>query len=394
LTSPPADFAQETKLPPSPSAPPSARRRATGFLVAGGLVALKVIKGAELAKLALFGAALWSIALFRPLPFAIALIYAILVHETGHILAMRYRGLKTSGIWFVPFVGAVAVAKQSFRSQGETFFVAIAGPVFGLLSVISLVAAQLLLARSSADAAAWVAYASAAAFINLFNLLPIGVLDGGRIVKSLALSLSPRLSFAIVGCSILLCGALLALSGAWVLAVLLLLSIFELIRPRAAHLLPPMSRKAVIGGTALYVLLFVLFAALGLIGAAASTYLLAADATSSRPARTGSTAAELDPVLSTLLDAGCAVEGQLRSISGGEPADITFANHSAVTLSVYWLNYEGQRAFYAQLRPGQSLVQKSHAPNPWVIATPSGECVAIVRASATAGTAVVRSTAE
>ena len=357
---------------------------------------LKLGKSAGLAKLALFGAGLWSVALFRPLPFAIAVIYAILVHETGHILAMKRRGLKTSGIWFIPFVGAVAVGRQPFRSQGETFFVAIAGPIFGLLSVVTLIAAPLLLGRTKPDAAAWLAYASAAAFINLFNLLPIGLLDGGRIVKSMAMSLSPRLGFAIVVVGVLLCAGLFAWSGSWVLAVLLLLSIFALVSRRTADLLPPMSRKAVIGGTALYVFLFVLFAALGVIGAAVSKHLLTANTAPSESSKTLSAAvAELDPASSTLRDAGCSMEGRLRSVSGGEPTEIAFANHSKATIDVYWLNYQGQRAFYARLSPGQSLVQKSRAPNPWVIAAnPSGECLAIILAAATPGTAVVRSTSE
>ena len=77
--------------------------------------------GAKAAKFLLLGASLWSIALVRPLPFAAALIYAIFLHESGHFLAMKRRGLKTSGIWFLPFLGAVAVAKQPFRSHGETY---------------------------------------------------------------------------------------------------------------------------------------------------------------------------------------------------------------------------------------------------------------------------------
>ena len=130
--------APRTKLPPSvPSVvgaagPARARSGLVGAIAAAGIVALKLLKGAKAAKFLLFGATLWSIALVRPLPFAAALIYAIFVHETGHLLAMKRRGLKTSGIWLLPFLGAVAVAKQPFRSHGETYFVAIARPVFGL----------------------------------------------------------------------------------------------------------------------------------------------------------------------------------------------------------------------------------------------------------------------
>jgi Zn-dependent protease len=227
---------------------------------------------------------LWSIALVRPLPFAAALIYAIFLHESGHFLAMKRRGLKTSGIWFLPFLGAVAVAKQPFRSHGETYFVAIAGPVFGLLSLAPLFAAPFLQARDvSGGAAAWFGYASAAAFVNLFNLLPIGILDGGRIVRSLSMSLSRRLGFVVVGGGLVLCAALLAGIGSGILGIILLLSIFELLRSRKIDPLPPMTRTAVLGGTALYVLLFVLFASLAIVGAAASKTLLAAPAAADVP---------------------------------------------------------------------------------------------------------------
>ena len=244
-----------------------------GAVAALGVAALKLIKGAGAVKLGLLGATLWSIGLFRPLPFAIAVVYAILVHETGHILAMRRCGLRTSGIWFIPFLGAVAMAKQPFRSHGETFFVAVAGPICGLISIVPLIAAMLLVSRTSADAAAWLAYASAAAFINVFNLLPIGSLDGGRIVKSLAMSLSPRLAFFIVGGGLLLGAGLLAVGGSAVLAILLLLSIFELCRSRSRAPLPPMSRRAVFGGLALYLFLFMSLVMLALVSASASKYL-------------------------------------------------------------------------------------------------------------------------
>jgi VHL beta domain len=251
---------------------------------------------------------------------------------------------------------------------------------------VSLVAAQLLLSRTNADAAAWLAYASAAAFINSFNLLPIGALDGGRIVKSLSLSLSPRLGLAVVGGGFLLCAGLLAWSGSYVLAVLLLFSIFELLRWHKGDLLPPMSRKGVAGGLALYLFLFVLFPLVGFVSAVVSNHLL-----TKRPAAI----AELDPTLSALPDVGCSQEGELRSVASTDPTEIMFTNHSTVKLSVYWLNSEGRRSFYAALSPGKSLVQRSYASHPWLIASsPVGTCLAIILASSSPGTVVIRSTAE
>jgi Zn-dependent protease len=362
--------------------PAPARHGLVGGLAAAGIVAAKLLTGAKAAKFLLFGATLWSIALVRPLPFAAAVIYAIFVHETGHLLAMKRCGLKTSGIWFLPFLGAVAVARQPFRSHGETYFVAIAGPVFGLLSLVPLFAAPFLFSRTYADAAAWLGYASAAAFINLFNLLPIGILDGGRIVKSLSMSLSRRLGLVVVGGGLLLCAGLLVLAGTSVLGVLLLLSIFELLRSRKMDPLPPMSRKAVFGGTALYVLLFALFAFLAIFAAAASKAVLTPG-----PAAI----AQPDTAQGTLTDLGCAQESDLRSGSSAEPAEITFITQSTLPFSVYWLNYQGERAFYAKVPPGQSYVQKTHVANPWVVASyPGGKCLGIFRAAPSPGTAAIR----
>jgi Zn-dependent protease len=177
---------------------------------------------------------------------------------------MKRLGLQTSGMWFLPFLGAAAVAKQPFRWCGEEYFVAIAGPVFGLLSLVPLSAAALLVPNDWVPAGDWLGYVATAAFVNLFNLLPIGILDGGRIVKSLASSLSRVLGFIVVGGGLLLCGALVAWIGGFVLGIILCLSIVELFRRRKQAPLPPMSRRAVLGGVAAYVGLFGAFAAVAM----------------------------------------------------------------------------------------------------------------------------------
>jgi Zn-dependent protease len=365
-------------------APAPARSGPLGGLAAAGVIAVKLLTGAKAAKFLLIGASLWSIALVRPLPFAAALIYAIFVHESGHLLAMKRRGLKTSGIWFLPFLGAVAVAKQPFRSHGETYFVAIAGPVFGVLSFVPLFAAPFVfvLWTTHSDAAAWFGYASAAAFVNLFNLLPIGILDGGRIVHSLSMSLSRRMGFVVVGGGLVLCAALLAAIGSGILGVILLLSIFELLRSRKTDPLPPMSRGAVLGGTAFYVLLFVLFAFLAIVAASASKTMLT---------EASADQADAAPTPTTPTDMGCAEEGHLRSVRGAIPTAITFTNRGTQALSVYWLNYRGKRVPYAKLAPGQSYVQKTFVTHPWlVVSDPEEECRGIFLPAGSPGTVVIR----
>jgi len=249
----------------APATGRSPYRKQAGLLLAAGAIGLKLLKGAKAVKFLLFGAFIWSLALNHPLPFAVALAYAVLVHESGHLLAMKQCGLKTSGIWFLPFLGAAAVAKQGFRSYGEEFFIAIAGPVFGLMSLVPLFAAAFLLPGDRASTAAWFGYASMAAFVNVFNLLPIGILDGGRIVKCLSSSLSRVLGFIVVGGGLVLCAIAIAWVGGAILGVILAISVVELLRSRK-QTLPPMSRGTVIAGTAAYAGLFAVLAVLAFVG--------------------------------------------------------------------------------------------------------------------------------
>src|SRR6266851_460248 len=128
---------------------------------------------------------------WRPVEAACVIVYAIFVHETGHVLAMKACGIKTSGMYFLPFLGAVAVSKEPARTRAQEWFIAIAGPAFGLLSLAPLLA----VAYATGDPQ-WDAYAAMAALINLFNLLPIGILDGGRIVQAIAFSIAGWLGIA------------------------------------------------------------------------------------------------------------------------------------------------------------------------------------------------------
>lgn len=109
----------------------------------------------------------------------------LLLHEMGHYVAARRRGLAAGLPAFIPFVGAwVALRHQPLDVEDEAN-IALAGPMLGTLGAI----ACLVVAVLSDDDPLWLAIAYAGFFINLFNLLPIGPLDGGRITAAL----SPRL---------------------------------------------------------------------------------------------------------------------------------------------------------------------------------------------------------
>ena len=117
--------------------------------------------------------------------FAVALLVYLMIHEYGHVVAMKRCGVAVSGIFVLPFMGAVAVAEEEPPTRWKAFLIAFMGPVFG--AVITLGAAIVLLATGGQIAVLRMVAVSWAA-ISLFNLLPLGVLDGGRIVTSISFS--------------------------------------------------------------------------------------------------------------------------------------------------------------------------------------------------------------
>lgn len=109
--------------------------------------------------------------------FAVGLIGILGLHELGHALAIRRRGLAASLPVFVPLMGAVIGLRQRPRDAAEEAYIAIAGPVFGLAASIGC---WVLLDVSHAPVFA--ALAVTGFYIHLFNLLPVAPLDGGRTV--------------------------------------------------------------------------------------------------------------------------------------------------------------------------------------------------------------------
>lgn len=139
--------------------------------------------------------------------FALLLMFSLFVHESGHVWAMKRCGMKTRGIYFIPFMGAAAIAEGDFPSRADEVYIAIMGPIWGLA-----LAAVTGLLYEATDEPVLAAAASWMAMLNLFNLLPIHPLDGGRIMKSVAFSLHSWIGFAF-----LVLGLALALAGAIVL---------------------------------------------------------------------------------------------------------------------------------------------------------------------------------
>jgi Zn-dependent protease len=112
--------------------------------------------------------------------FGVAIVLLILVHELGHVLELRRQGVPASAPLFIPFLGAVVGMKQLPADAWREAQVALAGPILG-----SAGAALVWAAGEAYDSEFLVAMAFVGFFINLFNLLPIVPLDGGRAVAAL-----------------------------------------------------------------------------------------------------------------------------------------------------------------------------------------------------------------
>ena len=123
-----------------------------------------------------FGAYLW----YGGIWFAVGLIGLIFVHEMGHWLEAKRQGLPVSAPLFIPFLGASIFLKEHPENAWREFQLAIAGPLLGSLGAFGVWAVAEAQDSNRLRAIAFLGF-----FINLFNLLPVVPLDGGRIVTAI-----------------------------------------------------------------------------------------------------------------------------------------------------------------------------------------------------------------
>jgi Zn-dependent protease len=141
------------------------------------LLLLGLTKLSTLASMLAFFAVYWSLFGWR---FALGFVMSIYIHEMGHVMALRRYNIAASAPMFIPFVGAIVRMKQYPGNVGEDARVGLAGPIWGLGSAIAA-----WLAAIATGLPIWYAIAYTAAWLNLFNLLPIWQLDGGRGFRAL-----------------------------------------------------------------------------------------------------------------------------------------------------------------------------------------------------------------
>jgi Zn-dependent protease len=177
----------DTQLAPPPESTGSKVRKALGPIGVIGVVILKFLGKIKFVLPILLktgGSMMITIGVYAMVwgwRFALGFVILIFLHECGHLIVAKKFGLKVSAPTFIPFVGAFILLKEAPRNAWMEACVGIGGPMFGSLAALLCHAAGMHL-----GAPLFIALAYSGYFINLFNLAPVGMLDGGRIVTALS----------------------------------------------------------------------------------------------------------------------------------------------------------------------------------------------------------------
>jgi len=162
---------------------------------------------------------IWAYAMFWGWPFAVGFVALLFIHEMGHVVALRMMGIKATTPMFIPFMGAYIGMKQMPDNAFAEAVMAYGGPLLGTLGAIGCAGAGFLTGNPF-----WFALAMSGFLLNLFNLLPISPLDGGRIIGVI----SPKLwILGLVGAI-----ALFYLTWSPIIGLIILLGSFQIYSSR------------------------------------------------------------------------------------------------------------------------------------------------------------------
>jgi Zn-dependent protease len=177
----------EPKFDVLPPEPPQQKKNmvqtAGGILAAVGIAFVKyklLLLGALKTGLSMF-VSIWIYAQFFGWVYAIGIVVLIFVHEMGHVVAAKWLGMPVSAPLFIPFIGASIIMKENPRDAWTEALMAYGGPLAGCIGswICWFLAIQLHLP--------WMmAVASTSFFINIFNMIPVPPLDGGRICAAIS----------------------------------------------------------------------------------------------------------------------------------------------------------------------------------------------------------------
>ena len=164
-----------------------------GLIMAGLILLMKSSKILTVLKAAKFSKAIITVVTmtvsaiayafaFGSWYFALALVGLLLIHEMGHVWAIKRLGYKASAPIFIPFLGALIFAPRMDDRHHEAYM-AYGGPLIGSIPAIALFGVYYMMPAGPAANVVLVA-SYVGIFLNLFNLIPISPLDGGRITQA------------------------------------------------------------------------------------------------------------------------------------------------------------------------------------------------------------------
>jgi Zn-dependent protease len=163
-----------------PGAPPPPPRQPTrsigGWITA---IALLIWKGGATSLSMLF--MIWIYSKIFGWPLAVGVILLLFVHEMGHFVAAKLLGIPVSAPIFIPFMGAAIIMRQNPRDAWTEALMAYAGPLAGGTG-----AWICLIAGTELRMPVLTAIASFTFILNLFNLIPLPPLDGGRVCAAVS----------------------------------------------------------------------------------------------------------------------------------------------------------------------------------------------------------------
>jgi membrane-associated protease RseP (regulator of RpoE activity) len=160
---------------------PGLLRRSFERLVGtGGAIALAAYKLAVVGKFFSFFISVAAFSFwFHSWSFALGFVLLIAVHEFGHIFEARRQGLQVSLPTFIPFIGAYVTIEKAGLTPWRNALISLAGPIFG-----GAAAAVVWVLSGTRDSEMLLVLANMGFLLNAFNLLPIGILDGGQTVHA------------------------------------------------------------------------------------------------------------------------------------------------------------------------------------------------------------------
>lgn len=120
-------------------------------------------------------------ALIFPWELSLGLVVMIFIHEMGHVWAAKQKGLPVSAPAFIPFLGALITMKRQPQDAATEAYIAYGGPFVGSIGALACYGLAVYTGYEALYGIALIGF-----FINLFNLIPIHPLDGGRIVTAIS----------------------------------------------------------------------------------------------------------------------------------------------------------------------------------------------------------------